>query len=155
MLTLWICHPAGLSAQNCKSDKHLGSVCGAASRTPCKRACFGTTMAMKFGFSRKVRLVPPVPRTEAGISQHLTLFWHLHVTASTDFSAQSTSKRVESKANFPITNASGYQACKSLCPLPHPALPTHPHRRRFQLCRTALSPATGVALHPKQQGSNL
>lgn len=155
MLTLWICHPARLSAQNCKSDKHLDSVCGSASCLASERTCFGTTMAMIFGFSRKVRIVPSVPSTEAGISQHPTLFWHLHVTASTDFSAQRTSKRVESKANFPITNVSGYQARKSLCPLPHPALATHPRRRRFQLCRTALSPATGVALHPKQQGSNL
>lgn len=111
--------------------------------------------SLKFSFSRKVRIVPPIPSTEAGISQHPSLFWLLHVTASTDFSAQSTSKRVESKANFPITDASRYQPRKSLCPLPHPALPTHPRRQCFQLCRTALSPATGVALHPKQQGRNL
>lgn len=83
-------------------------------------------MAMKFGFSRKVRIVPPVPSTEAGVSQHPTLFWQLHVTASTDFSAQSTSERVESKANFPIPNVSGYQARKSLCALPLPAL-AHTH----------------------------
>lgn len=126
MLTWWICHPACLSGQNCKSDKHLDSVCGSASCLPSERTCFGTTMAMKFGFSRKVRIVPPVPSTEAGVSQHPTLFWQLHVTASTDFSAQSTSERVESKANFPIPNVSGYQARKSLCALPLPAL-AHTH----------------------------
>lgn len=124
MLTLWICHSALLSAQSCKSVKYLDSVCGSASCAPGERTCFGTTMAMKFSFSGKVRVVPPGPSMEAGISQHPTLFWLLNVTAFTDFSAQSTSKRVESKANFPITNASGYQPRMSLCPLPHPALPT-------------------------------
>lgn len=155
MLTLWFCHPAHLSAQNCTTVKYLDSVCGSAICIPGERTCFGTTIVMKSDFSRKVRIVPPIPSPEAGISQHPTLFWLLHVTASTDFSAQSTSKRVESKANFPITKASGSQPRKCVCPLPHPALPPHPRRRCFQLCRTALSPATGVALHPKQQGSNL
>lgn len=153
MLALWICHPAHLSAQNCRSVKYLDSVCGSASCIRGTRTCFGTTM--KFSFSGKVRVVPPIPSMEAGISQHLTLFWLLHVIASTDLSAQSTSKRVESKANFPITSSSGCQPRRSLCALPHPALPTHPHRQCFQVCRTALSPATGAALHPKQQGSNL
>lgn len=148
MLTLWICHPTHLSTQNCKSVKYLNSVCRSASYIPRERTCFGMTMAMKFSFSRKVRIVPPVPSTEAGLSQHPTLSWLLHVPASPDFSAQSTSKRVESKANLAITNASGQQPRQWPCALPQPALPTHPRRQRFQLCGTALSPA--LDLHYSQ-----
>lgn len=63
MLALWICHPAHPSAQNCRSVKYLDFVCGSASCIPGTRTCFGTPM--KFSFSGKVRVVPPIPSTEA------------------------------------------------------------------------------------------